>query len=255
MNVLLLGTPVAVIMAAVYSYLVIYVPLIGYVNILFLGGYVFATGYALARLVKFYKCRNQAVAFLLGCIIGTIGLYAAWVFAFKAMYGDEIDLAKLAFMPGFVWDAAVEQNKIGWWQGGPTGVFQWIICAIEATAIVLGCGIAALLGIDREVFCESCFKWCETGSLKKLKVTEEFSERFGSDDAQEWPHLEILQLPDADENEYPHFLGEVMDCPDCTQFSAIRLKLVSLEQGDEGPKENSTDIPGILLFEKGEEAS
>ena len=81
------GIPVSILMAVVYAYIVTYCPVVGYVNLLFLGGYVFITGLAAGYIAKIGKCRNAGVAFCLGCLLGLVGLYFSWVFFFKALAG------------------------------------------------------------------------------------------------------------------------------------------------------------------------
>ena len=54
----LLGIPLAMVMAAIYSALVVYVPLIGYVNAIFLGIYLFGLALPLAKIGKRCKCRS-----------------------------------------------------------------------------------------------------------------------------------------------------------------------------------------------------
>lgn len=225
-TVLLIGVPIAVVMAAIYSYLVVYVPIVGYVNVLFLGGYVLGTGFALAKLAKLGKSRNGKSLFLLGCLVGAIGLYASWVFFFKAL-DTEFSLSQLATQPQLTWELAKAINAAGSWEGGPTGIFAWIIWAIEALAFTVGCGVITTAAIDREVFCEDCNSWCEPSAEQNLKITEEFAASLEVEEASDWKHFDILKLPEAEPNEYPRFVGEVLTCTGCGETTAIRLKLLS----------------------------
>lgn len=247
-TILLLGIPVAVAMAAIYSYLVVYVPLIGYINILFLGGYVFGTGYVLSRLAKMGKSRSEKMSFALGCLVGAVGLYAAWLFFFKAIAGENFPLLEYASHPQEVWEIAKALNAEGWWEGGPTGIFGWIVSGLEAVTFVLGCGLITMISIDCEVFCERCNHWCEPAATQNLKITEEFASAMEAERKSAWKHFDILKLPKADLDEYPRFVGEVLTCTGCGNTSAIRLQLLSIVNGENGPEESSKALPGILLL-------
>ena len=239
--ILLLGIPVSVVMAAVYAYLVVYVPLVGYVNILFLGGYVLGTGFVLQKLAKMGKCRNVTVLYLLGGIVGAVGLYAAWVFFFKAMWGEELSAVRLAAAPQDVWELAVVLNAQGWWEGGPTGILQWVTAGIETLTFIIGCGWMTAQAIDREVFCEDCNSWCEQTAEQHLKITEEFAATLEIEEKSDWQHFDILKLPVAEPDEYPRFVGETLKCTGCGETSAIRLNLLTLKQGDKGPEVESKE--------------
>ena len=61
--ILIIGLPVIAILAALYSYIVVYCPVVGYVNILFAGGYIFAAGSVISFLGHVGKCRIFFVNF------------------------------------------------------------------------------------------------------------------------------------------------------------------------------------------------
>ena len=246
---LMIGLPVSAIFAILYAYIVVYCPVVGYVNVLFLGGYVFATAMTLSWIAGLGKCRNATVLFVLGCIAGLVGLYFSWLFFFKALFGEEFPMVAvlgLMISPGTFWEMIMEINKEGWW--GPSGIFQWILCAIEAIAFVFGVGLITAGSIDREVFCEDCGKWCKQTHTRHLKFTEEYAESLGEqaeDDG--FNHLEILKLPEATEEELPRFDAEVLDCPAC-DTTALRFKLLLPTEGKDGEIETeSRELPGILL--------
>ena len=250
--ILLIGIPVSVILAAVYAYCVVKIPIVGYINVLYLGGYVYGTGYVLKRLAKMGKSRNALMLYLLGGIVGAIGLYAAWVFSFKALFGEEIPLIDLAASPRTVWEYAIAMNEQGWWGGGPTGILQWVTAGIEALTFIGGCGWITAQAINREVFCETCNSWCEPAGEQNLKITEEFADSLEVEEKSDWKHFDILKLPAAEANEYPRFVGETLKCTGCGETSAIRLNLLTLKQGDKGPEVDIKEIDGILLLAGGE---
>ena len=247
--ILLLGIPVSIVMAAIYAYMVVKIPIVGYVNVLYLGGYVFGTGYILNRLAKTSKCRSPLMLYLLGGLVGAFGLYASWVFSFKALFGEQIPpLLELAASPKTVWEYALGMNAQGWWNGGPTGILEWITAGIEAITFIGGSGWMAAKAIDREVFCEFCNSWCEPTAEQNLKITEEFAATLETEEKSDWEHFDILKLPEAQPDEYPRFVGETLKCTGCGETSAIRLNLLTLKQGDKGPEVDIKEIDGILLL-------
>lgn len=247
---LLGGIPTSIFLAIVYAYIVVYCPVVGYVNVLFLGGYVFGTGLVAGWLAKTGKSRNALVSFLIGCLIGLIGLYSSWVFFFKALatfaeVEGGVPALGLALSPGTLWEMIVEVNKEGWW--GPSGMFQWILCAIEAVVFVIGVGLLACGPIHREVFCEACGSWCEPSAERHLQFTEEYAKSLEGQDA-DFDHTAILKLPEATEQDLPRFTAEILECTGCKSTTAVRLKLLHPKVGKDNEVEiETTDIDGILL--------
>ncbi len=242
--ILMLGIPASIVLAIVYAYVVVYCPVVGYVNVLFLGGYVLGTGFAISKLGNVGKCRNGIVLFVLGSLAGLIGLYFSWVFFFKALGGEQVSVLAISLQPAAFWQAIVELNAEGWW--GPSGYFQWALCAIEALAFVIGVGIVASASIDREVFCEDCGSWCKKSNERNLKVADEYNKQLEKDG--EFNHIDILKLPEAESNELPRFNAEILTCTGCQQTNGIRIKLLSAVVDKDGDaSEETTDVPGILL--------
>jgi len=191
----MLGLPISAILAAIYAYIVVYCPVVGYVNVLFLAGYVYGPAVSISWLASLGKCRNGKILFVLGCLAGLVGLYFSWLFSLKALAGERLpmaDLLGLIISPGAFWELIVDINREGWW--GPSGIFQWALCAIEAIAFVFGVGLVAAGSIDREVFCEDCGKWCNQTHTRHLKFTEEYANTFEQNGGEDFNHLGILKL-------------------------------------------------------------
>ncbi len=234
--------PVAFILAAVYSYIVVYCPVVGYPNILFLGGLVLGVGIAQTRIARFAKSRSPFLMGIVGVLTGVATLYFAWAWFVKALVQYNGNLPPLPILdalgsPGWLWDTAVEINNEGWWK--PSGIFQWILSIIEAGIIVIGIGLITLAGIDREVFCEECSKWCKPTETRHFRIPEEISRPLS--------HVEILQLEAGAATDYPRYTAEVLQCPSCESTTAIRIQAITMKIDDGEKKEETTDIPGILL--------
>ena len=97
-------------------------------------------------------------------------------------------------------------------------------------------------------------KLVRTDGGENLKITEEFAESLEVEEADDWKHFDILKLPAAETDEYPRFVGEVLQCPDCSETTAIRLTLLTQKEGDNGLEEVSKPIDGIILMPSSSEA-
>ncbi|TWT82273.1 hypothetical protein CA13_37350 [Planctomycetes bacterium CA13] len=239
--ILLIGIPVVILLSAIYAYIVVYCPVVGYVNVLFLGGYVFAAGIALAMIAKMSKCRSPSVLLALGTLGGLVGLYFSWVFFIKALFGEDVSAIAVALSPLGILEVAKEINANGWW--GPSGIAQWALVAIEAAVIVGGIALFTSSSISREAFCEDCSTWCNPFETMHLKLTPELAAK----DPSELDHLQLLGLEEVDKSEYPRLDAEVLQCTGCEKTQAIRFKKVAQVMDDGELKEQAEDIPGILI--------
>lgn len=242
--ILVVGLPVIAVLSAIYSAVVVYCPVVGYVNIFFLGAYVYAGGVVLAILAKLSKCRSPGILFLLGLIAGLIGLYFAWVFFIAMLSGNEVPVLALTLSPPLVLEAGSAINAQGWW--GPSGLAQWALVAVEAIVIVGGLALFTYASIDREVFCEDCNTWCEPFETMDLRITEDLT-NVASDQLN---HLELLALEEAETTEYPRLTAEVLQCSGCQMTQAIRFKRLTQVMDEGQLKEDAEDIPGILMQKK-----
>ncbi|TWU45244.1 hypothetical protein Q31b_04150 [Novipirellula aureliae] len=242
--ILIIGLPAVAVLSAIYSYIVVYCPVIGYVNILFLGGYIVAGGFVLAALAKISKCRSPMILFLLGLVAGLVGLYFAWVFfihAYARYAGQPLPIIPLVLSPAGIWEMTKAINGDGWW--GPSGIAQWALVSIEAVAIVGGLTLLTMNSIDQEAFCEDCGTWCDSFETMYLAMPAEIAGKKSS----ELNHLELLALDEVDTSTYPRIDAEVLQCSGCKKTQAIRFKKVH-QYMDEGQlKESSEAIPGILM--------
>ena len=247
-------------------------------NILFLWGYIFGVAIPLGLVAKTFKCRSTAKLALVSVAVGLMGLYFVWVFFIKALYGANVDLISLILSPGLVWDVACDTCDKGWWDGGPSGIFGWIVASIEAAVLVFGPAYIVTGQIADEVFCESCMTWCEQTGCKSLKITpllKPDSDSSASVDGQAGKdtgggadspafasdkidpehdnyclpgHIELLKLPETDASEFPRVDATVLTCTGCRCTNAIRFDVISRAMDKDGALvQETTMIPGILL--------
>ena len=237
----MIGLPVIVALSAAYSYIVVFCPVVGYVNVLFLGGFVFAAGVSMAFLARIGRCRSNLLLTLFGLFAGLVALYFSWVFFIKALFGDEVSVLSVALSPLGVWQVGAAINADGWW--GPSGIAQWALVAIEAVVIVGGVFLFTTSAIEREVFCETCGQWCEPFETMHLRMTDEIDNTKVDD----LNHLELLALEESEADEYPRLDAEVLQCEECKTMKAIRFKKMTQVMDDGELKENAEDISGILV--------
>lgn len=239
--VLMIGIPVVAALAALYAYVVFYCPIVGYVNILFLMGFVIANGVTMAYLAKWGRCRSPMMMAIAGVVVGMVGLYFAWVFFIKAMFGDDVSIVALLLDPAAVWKLVTLINDDGWW--GPSGIAQWALSAIEAILVVGGTGLIAMTCIDREAFCEDCGTWCKPFETMHLEATAEILVT----KPEKIRHLELLALDETEPDTFPRVDAEVLQCTGCKSTQAIRFKRVTQEMDDGKLKEQVDEIPRLLL--------
>jgi hypothetical protein len=239
--ILFLGMPIIALLAAAYSYLVVWCPVIGYVNILFLGGFILASSFVLTTLARIGNSRSPIAMALLGLACGFVAIYSAWLFFVKALFEDQVSLIDLVTNPVAFGNAVYFINQQGWWQ--PSGLAQWALSAIESGAVLIGLTMAGWSATDREVFCEDCGQWCEPFETMRLAPTEALL----SVSSDQLKPEELLTLEDCTESDFPRFDAEVLQCNRCKGLQAIRFDQVSQVMDDGELKEKREGIPGVLI--------
>lgn len=164
---LAVGALAAVVLAAVYAYAALYVPVVGTITVILTAGFGAAAGAIPGTMLKRGNTRSKAVAAIIGVVVGLIALWASWVFWIYALLRRsdvDVSLPAIAFAPTSLWSAMVEVNKRGVWNVHglqPSGAFLWVIWGLEA-CIIFFLSYALCEGtIAAQPFCESCNRWCE----------------------------------------------------------------------------------------------
>lgn len=166
---LLGGLLVGLVLAFVYSYLIAYSPFV-YVNLLATIGYACALGFVVGWLLKSGKMRNPAVGVCATVIVALAAYYFSWAVWLSAMLGRgdyDVSAFTLASQPSTMLEVILRVNEQGAWsigRGGKnpvTGVFLWIVWAIEAAIVLAVPPVLAWGVMNSEPFCEFCGEWCE----------------------------------------------------------------------------------------------
>lgn len=162
-----LGLPVAVLMAFLYAYAIVYIPIIGMVSFILTAGFAAVVGAVTGTMLHKGRVRNTAVAYLAALPVAFTALWAAWVAWIYALAhrgeGGNIRLVDLVLNPEGLWDLILMVNSTGAWSfkgATPTGGLLWALWGVEAL-IIVGLVSAVAEGMVADPFCEDCERWCE----------------------------------------------------------------------------------------------
>jgi hypothetical protein len=249
----LIGVP---ILSLVYAYIDVYCPVVGYVTMLFLAGFVFGLALIVALAGYRAKCRNPNFLRFMGLVAGVWGLYFAWAafeYALLRRSDAEIDVGLFSFLthPGVVWNIAAAINEEGWYSmrnTTPSGAFLWSLWGIEAVAAIGVPVIAAPLLFQEEVFCEPCDRWCNsTKGHVHLAPTQDP----GVLDSIRRGAVQALESLDRVPKETAaHICVDTWQCPRCQSTSAFRARLVTKVTDKKGKtEEKKVDLSDLMLLD------
>jgi hypothetical protein len=251
-----LSVAAAVILAVAYGYILVYLPIVGYISVFILGALAAALGYSTAWACKISQCRNPLFIKALGLLVGLLAFYFSWAAFEYALIARttanfEGSLVGLLLSPLTIKDIAVAINTEGWYtlkSWTPKGTTLWIFWGIEALVMIVGTPWIASKLSNNYVFCERCSSWC-TASTKQnapgLQMPES-EEQFARLRAGELS--ELAELPYA--TEFDSFLLRVHNwmCSRCGETAAVRLDGVSFTVDDKGERSETVDqLTPILI--------
>ncbi len=255
-TVLLLGVPAALLLATVYAYTILYMPIAGYVTFILSGGFGLLAGVAFGFVLRLGKVRNQAVGFGLALLLGLFAFYmhwVIWVYGFLGRAEVEASLLALLFQPAVLWDIILRINETGAWElfhSTPTGVVLWILWTVEAL-LILGPVLIVAPSMTSAPYCERCHKWCdEEEGVQSLRTTDDDTVKAHAE-AKNFVALSALGSPEMGE---PCFLRlDVHHCPSCSHTNALSVQRVTLSRDDKGKESKSTDAVVTHLLLTGSE--
>jgi len=260
MTSLLGGIAGAVALSFAYAYLLLYIPLAGYVTLILTGGYGFLLALMMGFLLKRGKVRNTGAAIGVTLLVALVGLYSSWVvwiYALPRREEMEADLLSLFLQPGAVWNIISFVNGTGAWtirNWTPTGTTLWFFWGLEA-AIILGVAAFFTLGIVvKDPFCEGCGTWCEeTEGVARLGQADgaELKQHLESRD---FAYLEKLGPAMADAPGYVEI--NVHSCMNCRGTHTVSANLVTVTVNKKGESEASkeTVVDKLLVDSSGADA-
>ncbi len=181
-----LGAATAAILGVVYSYIIVYDPII-YINMLCTLGFGFGIGMAVAKGVRMGKIRNPVLAGAYGLAFGLVGLYFAWVADFWARVAFDLD----AFEPEVLKAYISWFYENGMWtisnhgNAGETakGIFLGGIWIVEAAIIIGFATVQAYQSVASIPFCEACNAWTKDNlGAARLKYSPDIQRRLAAGD-------------------------------------------------------------------------
>ncbi|APR86600.1 Hypothetical protein A7982_11949 [Minicystis rosea] len=165
MKALAAGLSASLPLAFVYSYIIVYIPIVGVITFALTAGFGALLGFLVGQVLHAGKVRSQAAALAAAVPVSLFALWAAWVtWVYALMHRADVDVAflDLAANPGGLWNLINVINDKGAWNlkgFTPTGGLLWGLWALEAAIIV---GLAVLVAYEavNVPFCEPCDVWC-----------------------------------------------------------------------------------------------
>ncbi|MBI4409826.1 MAG: hypothetical protein HY561_08975, partial [Gemmatimonadetes bacterium] len=162
----LVGAAIAIPLAFIYSYLILYIPFI-YLNALFTLGFGIALGVTAFGMLKWRRIRNLKVGTAIAFLVTAAGFYLSWAVWIYALFNrSDVDVALWPIVadPTGLWGVIQSVNEVGAWRFRsytPTGAVLWGVWAIEA-GLIFGIGVVIANHMFADTpFCEECGTWCE----------------------------------------------------------------------------------------------
>jgi len=240
------------ILSYAYAYLLLYIPLAGYVTLLLTGGFGFLLGYVTAYALRKMKVRSMPASYGVMGIVGLTALYASWavwIYALLRREDYEADLFAILQDPAGLWNVMTIVNKAGAWSISswtPTDMALWFIWGLEAVTI-LGVAFFFLHTImTKDPFCESCGTWCEEAAGVARLTPAEKSEVRQRLELKDYNYLEKLGRVAANAAYYLEL--NLHGCPNCHMTNTLTAHLVTITVNKKGQSQASKDLVADKLL-------
>ena len=239
----IVATVAAVVCAIFYAMAAVWVPLAGYITVIFLGMFAFGLVFTLGWVARVFKSRAPRFMLALGLWTGLVALYASWAFFvyFLLWRSDEsfnASMLQVVGRPDVVWEVVVSLSEHGWFTVfglTPSGVVLWVLWGIEALAIVAAGLIGGQAALSEMVFCERCDKWCED-DVVDLRVAPASDADVPA--VSEFYDLEALTPVRA--TTFPHVHCSLKKCSSCDRTLAAKIEYLTAKTDDKGELEITT---------------
>ena len=242
----------AVVLGAIYGYLIWYNPFI-YVNFFATMIYGGLCGAAVGLAAKYAKVRSGWFVPLFGLAVGLFCLYTGWVAWIYALSEQQY------FSPTspdgiFPVIGSIAEDGIwsifGW---TPDGGALYAIWTVEAIMIVGSALVGSIVLVDESAntFCDNCNKWAEDVYTSPLLADIEDPTEFKMQlERAEYQPLIDLERADAVQAPSVYTRLVVQGCKKCWNFFCLDVKRVALSKDDEGKlDEDETLLIDNLLID------
>ncbi len=239
------------VLAVLYAYLILYIPLAGFVSFLLAGGFGWGMGLVMAKMLKMGRVRNVALAVGSAVFAGLVGYafsWMVWMYAFYHRVDVDVPFAEV-MNPRVFWDLLTLVNESGAWTVSsttPTGIALWVIWGLEATIVL---GIAAWIPwkeIRDLTFCESCDGWCVSNKKAVVKGVDAM-ELTTKMEGHDFGYLEKVGAPAGDGMEFCRI--ELSSCPKCDATHTLTAQSVAVKVNKKGEhsEKKKTVLDRLLL--------
>lgn len=240
-----LAVSAALLLATVYAYAILYIPIRGYVTFILSGGFGFLMGIAVVSALEKGKLRNAAASLALGAAVTLFAFYAHWVIWTYAILrrGDvDVSLAALWLNPGSLWAVIQRINELGSVSVRdikPTGAFlygfwglEFLLIAVPALIVVHGAG--------RRPFCEGCDAWSDQHEGAHALNLRDVAEVKAAAETKDFAALASFGAAPADAGYYVRV--DLTRCPKCDRTNTVSLHAVTAEVDSKGTRTEKVDL-------------
>ena len=226
----------------VYTYAILYIPLI-YLNFLCVAGVAFALGFIANFVIGLGKVRNVLVAVIYGLLIGIAGVYVSWIIWLSHHF--EVDyMTFVESFEGFS-NAIGFANEQGTWGIGRSGgmvdgVMLTIVWIIELVAMI---GFPVFFAYSKacEPFIENDDSWAEVtpiGPFQFIANKEELKRQLETKN-----YEPVVNMPAATtDTGASHSIFSLYHAENRSQAKEFYLSVSNMEEG--------TDKDGNLKFDE-----
>ncbi len=244
-----LAFPLAALAATAYSYVTIYLPIIGAVTVLLTAGLGFLTGTLATAVLQRSKARSRLFATVLSLGLGLFTTWAMWVtwgYALAQRAGSDLSPWALLWPPN-LWELMGLVSEHGSWSFKgltPTGPVLWVLWTIEA-GILLAVPLVMGLTVADQPFCEHCDRWC--GHTKALFLTPAVEKEEAAAHLQRRDFAWLEALGAVQRPPPSHFTR--WDLYECGCRATNAVSAIGIEVGvDEHGKQKVTETPLVETF-------
>lgn len=250
------GSLGGIALAVAYAYLILYLPIAGYITFLIALAFGALTGLATGYSLRHGSVRSPMVGFGVGAGVAIVAFYASWVvWIYGLLHRADIDASftTLLLHPGTLWNSIVAVNGVGAWTikgATPTGIVLWILWGCEAV-LILGPAVFLAAFPLSDPFCERCERWCEEEKGVRrtaLAAKEDFVTRL---EARDWAWVAAL----ASGEEGAHLSFDLHVCPTCEEMHALTVQQVTTAMESGKPVKSTTALLEHLLLNRQEAAA
>jgi len=228
------------ILGLIYGVLTRVIPFI-YINALVLIGFVYAISYVLSQVAKFGKIRNMILLGLAGFFFGLLADYIGWVAWLAVTVGDPWFLVEFFFPADIFYIITLVAEEGAWSISGttPTGVFLYILWAIEAIIVIGGIPYLTLEMLSKIPFCEESDAWADKrtqiGAFTPIANPAQFK-----DAVSQGNFSAFNELKTSPENDRRYTALEVFECEQCRNFFMLNVTDVTIKINNKGKAEAKT---------------